>query len=178
MRRDKKPRGKGSTRLERYYLYVILLFLLGSLFFNFFENKRLVRVKLCMKDKQSGKLVIQKRTIPQTSTTEEKIYWILRELASGPVDNKYEKILDPNIEIKNVIVRQSTAYVSFNRSFVDSLYENSSYALCSVTHSILLNIRELDGIKILIDGIEPVSNLSNLSSFKINRRSIENGRGS
>ncbi len=157
--------------LRRYYLYVILFFFIGSIFMSFFNFRKMNLVKLYVKDKQTDGLVLQKVFIPKASSLNEKIFWILKELISGPINNKYERILDPNIEIKKVIIKRNIAYISFDWMLIDSLYKNPSLVISSIVNSVLLNNREIEGVKILIEDIEPVSTFCNISLQKTFKKS-------
>ncbi len=156
----------GKRKIMRYYFMVIIIFFIVSCVLSLFNVKKMVTVKLFLKDRNSGNLVIQRSLIPKTSSLNEKVFWILKELISGPIHNNYERIFDPNIEVKEVIVKKNTAYISFDWKVIDSLYENPSLAVYAIVNSILLNIRELEEIKILIEGIEPVSTFCDISLEK------------
>jgi len=82
----------------------------------------------------------------------------MRELIAGPVDSRYERTVDPQVAVKEIIVQSTTAYISLDWGFVDSLSKNPKLAVQSIVSSVLRNIRELDDVRILIDGIEPVNN--------------------
>ena len=59
--------------------------------------------------------------------------------------------------------KKNIAYVSFNWKIIDSLHKNPAFVISSIVNSILMNIREIEGVKILIEDIEPVSTLGNIS---------------
>jgi hypothetical protein len=67
------------------------------------------------------------------------------------------------MEINEVIVQGRVAYVSLDWGFVDSLSFNPSLTIQSVVKSILHNVRGLDDVRILIDGVEPVNAFYGLS---------------
>jgi hypothetical protein len=152
---------KKTVRL--YYIIAVTLFFIFSCAMSLIEIRKMETVKLFLKERKSESLVIQKSSIPQTNSLNDKIYWILKELISGPIQNNYERIFDPNIEVMDIIVKRNTAYISFDWTFIDSLYKNPSLAIDSIVDSILLNVRELSEVKILIEGIEPVSTFCNIS---------------
>jgi hypothetical protein len=120
-------------------------------------------VKLLLKDQNTGDLVVHRSYIPRSSSINEDVFWIIKELISGPFNNKYESMFDPNIEVKDIIIKRNTAYISFDWGMIESLYENPSLAVRSIVDSILLNNRELEEVKILIEGVEPVSTFSEIS---------------
>jgi hypothetical protein len=128
-----------------------------------FDEKKMVSVKLFLKERNSDTLVTHKSLIPKTNSINEKIFWILKELISGPIGNNYERMFDPNIEVKEIIIKRNTAYISFDWTFINSLYDNPSLVIHSIVNSVLINIRELKEIKILIEGIEPVSTFCDIS---------------
>ncbi len=150
-------------RIRLYYIMAVALFFIFSCVMSLISTRNMVTVKLLLKERKSENLVVQKSSIPQTSSLNDRIYWILKELISGPIQNNYERIFDPNIEVKEIIVKRNTAYISFDWTFIDSLYKNPSLAIDSIVDSILMNVHELKEVKILIEGIEPVSTFCNLS---------------
>jgi len=150
-------------RIRLYYIGAAALFFLFSCVLSLISTRSMETVKLLLKDRKSESLVVQKSSIPQTSSMNDKIYWILKELISGPIQNNYERIFDPNIEVKEIIVKRDTAYISFDWTFINSLYKNPSLAIDSIVDSILMNVRDLKEVKILIEGIEPVSTFCNVS---------------
>jgi hypothetical protein len=158
---------------KKYYLTIILIFFLGSLFLSVQNSRKNNRVKLLMKDKHSQYLVLQKTFIPRTTSLNEKIFWILKELISGPISDRYERVFDPDIEIQRIIIRRNTAYVSFNWKIIDSLYKNPALAVSAIVDSILINIREIDKVKILIEDIEPVSTMGNIALNGTFRESLK-----
>lgn len=153
-------------KIRNYYLIAVVTFFIGSSLLSLTGTKKMQTVKLFLKDRHTGDLVIQRHPIPKTSSQNEEIFWILKELISGPNSNQFERIFDPNIEVKKIIIKKNIAYISFDWKFIDSLYENPSLAIRSIVNSILFNIRGLEEVKILIEGIEPVSTFCNISMQK------------
>ncbi|UCB46143.1 MAG: GerMN domain-containing protein [Spirochaetota bacterium] len=148
---------------RKYYFIVIVIFFLGTLFMSIQNSRKVHTVRLLMKERQSQYLVVKKVCIPRSSSSNDKIFWILKELISGPISNQYERVLDPDIEIQRIVIRKNIAYVSFNWKIIDSLHKNPAFVISSIVNSILMNIREIEGVKILIEDIEPVSTLGNIS---------------
>jgi hypothetical protein len=148
---------------RKYYLIVIVIFFLGTLFMSIQNSRKMHTVRLLMKERQSQYLVLQKAYIPRTSSLNDKIFWILKELISGPIGNQYERVLDPDIEIQRIVIRKNIAYVSFNWQIINSLHKNPAFVISCIVNSILINIKEIEGVKILIEDIEPVSTLGNIS---------------
>lgn len=149
--------------LRRVLCAAILFFFAGSLVFSVLGLRKTKSAKIFVKDKGSQHLVLQKVVIPKANSENERVFWILKELISGPTGDRYERILDPNIEIRRVIVRKDIAYVSFDWKLIDSLYMNPALVVRAITSSIMLNIRRIEGVKILVEDIEPVSTLGNVS---------------
>jgi hypothetical protein len=151
------------NKIRRYYILVLIVFFVGSAVLSLLSTKSRRTVKLLLKDRETESLVIERALIPKTSSANEKIGWILKELISGPIKNEHERVFDPNIEVKNIIIKSTTAYISFDWSFIESLYENPSLAVRSIVNSILMNLKELKEVKILIEGIEPISTFCDVS---------------
>jgi len=149
--------------LKRVLFAAILFFFAGSLVFSVLSLRKTKSVKIFVKDKGSQHLVLQKVVIPKANSENERVFWILKELISGPTGDRYERILDPNIEIRRVIVRRDIAYVSFDWKLIDSLYMNPALVVRAITSSIMLNVRRIEGVKILVEDIEPVSTLGGVS---------------
>ena len=150
-------------KIRKYYLIVVVVFFIGACLLSLTGARKMQTVKLFLKDRHTGNLVIQRHLIPKTSSLNEEIFWILMELISGPNSIRFDRIFDPNIEVKKIIVKKNIVYISFDWSVIESLYDNPSLAIRSIVNSILFNIRELKEVKILIEGIEPVSTFCNIS---------------
>ena len=155
-----------DNKRKRYYLFFITAFFICAVALNLAGARKMRRVKLFLKDQKTGDLVIHRSYIPRSNSTNENVLWIIKELISGPFNNQYESMFDPNIEVKDVIIKSNVVYISFDWSMIESFYENPSLAVRSIVDSILLNIRELEEVKILIEGIEPVSTFSEISLQK------------
>lgn len=155
-----------KEKIKWYYLSAIVVFLIASATITIVNEKKMVTVKLFLKDKESGKLVVQRSLIPKTESINERIFWILKELISGPIQSQYERILDPNIEVKEIIIKRKTAYLSFNWMLINSLHKNSTLVLDSIVKSVLMNVKELDEVKILVEGVEPVGTFFSISLEK------------
>jgi hypothetical protein len=157
--------GKGN-RTALLYMAGILAFCVVAGGFSLFSERKSEGIKLYVKNRANGRLELQKSFIPKTGTVNEKVYWILKELVSGPVKSEYVRLLDPNIEIEEVIVRNRTVYVSFDWLLIDSLHENPGQVLNAIVQSMLMNVKELDEVKILVEGIEPISTFCGVSLQK------------
>jgi hypothetical protein len=153
-----------ERKIQWFYIISILALFFLAIVASLFGERKMVHVKLYVKDRSTGELVLQKALIPATSSVNEKVYWILKELISGPVKSEYERILDPNIEIEKVIVEDRTVYVSFDWRLIDSLHGNPRPILDAIVKTVLMNVRELDHVKILVEGIEPVSTFCDVQS--------------
>ncbi|MFW6137636.1 MAG: GerMN domain-containing protein [Spirochaetota bacterium] len=147
--------------LQKYILYALVGFFVFSLVLSFANSRQKKRVKLFFKSNKSNQLVVQHTLIPQGKSVNEKVFWILKELISGPVDPQFERIFDPTIEIQQIVVDQGIVYISFGWKLINSLHRYPSLAMGSIVDSILLNISNLDGVKILVEGIEPVNTFNN-----------------
>jgi spore germination protein GerM len=146
--------------LRRCFLIAVSAFFIAGLFVQLKDIKSNEKVKIYVKDSRTGKLVIHRTKIPRTESNDEKLFWVLKELISGPTSNHYERLFSPDIEIQNIVIRGGIAYISFGWNLIDSLQKEPVLALRSITKSVFTNIRGLKGIKILIEGIEPVSTYS------------------
>ena len=155
-----------DNKRKRYYLFFITAFFICSIALNLAGSRKMQTVKLFLKDQNTGDIVIHRSYIPRSNSTNEYVFWIIKELISGPFNNQYESMFNPNTEVKDVIIMSNVAYIFFDWSMIESFYENPSLAVRSIVGSILLNIRELKEVKILIEGIEPVSTFSDISFQK------------
>jgi len=154
---------------SRCFLVLLTLFFLISIFYQIMSTKATKRARIYVKDRQTGELVSEKVIIPNTMDQTETLFWVLKELVSGPAGGEYERIFNPNIEIQKVIIREKIAYVSFGWNLVESLHAEPKLVIQSIVNSALANIRGLKGVKILIEGVEPVStfcSISLLNTFK------------
>jgi spore germination protein GerM len=149
--------------LKRYFLVLLILFLSVSLFFNFYSKRSTSKIKILVKDRASQRLVMARVNIPNTESPNERISWVLKELISGPTQNQYEAMFNPNTDVQKVIIREGVAYVYFGWMLVESLQDEPVLALRAIVNSVFLNHKEIDGVKILIEGIEPVCTFSTIS---------------
>jgi hypothetical protein len=131
------------------------------------------KVKIYVKDKRTQRLVIQKTWIPNTATLNEKVFWVTKELMSGPAGSNYERVFNPDTDVQKVIIKEGVAYISFGWMLTESLQKEPVLAVRAIVNSVLLNIREIEGVKILIEGIEPVSSYSNISLYVTFRKPLE-----
>jgi hypothetical protein len=143
--------------IKRYFLFLLITFFSVSLFFNFYGNRSTAKIKILVKDRESQRLVMEKVNIPNTESPNERIFWVLKE------QSKYERLFNPDIDVQKVIIREGIAYVYFGWMLVESLQDEPVLALRAIVNSVFLNNRELDGVKILIEGIEPVCTFSSIS---------------
>lgn len=148
-----------------YFLVLMLLFL-GSVFLQATSARSTEKVRLYLKDRATGQLVAQRVVVPSTSDPREKLFWILKELISGPTGARYERIFSPDIDVQSIIIRKDTAYISFGWNLVESLHQHPSLAVAAIVNSVLLNMRGLEEVKILIEGVEPVSTFGDVSLLK------------
>ena len=158
--------------MKRYFIIALILFFVVAIFLNFYSTRSTQRIKIFVKDKQTQRLVTSKVQVPNTKTLNERVFWVLKELISGPTESRYERIFDPDIDVQKVIVREGIAYVSFGWMLTESLQKEPVMVVRAIVNSVLLNNRELDGVKILIEGIEPVCTFSNISLDETFRRLI------
>ena len=149
--------------IKRYFLFLLITFFSVSLFFNFYGNRSTEKIKILVKDRESQRLVMEKVNIPNTESPNERIFWVLKELISGPTQSQYERLFNPDTDVQKVIIREGIAYVYFGWMLVESLQDEPVLALRAIVNSVFLNNRELDGVKILIEGIEPVCTFSSIS---------------
>jgi hypothetical protein len=155
-----------NLNLQRCFFGILVLLFLASVLYQFSLTRSSRRVKLFVKDKQTGTLVTQRTLVPNTTSESERLLWILKELISGPTGNRYERILDPGIDVEKVIIKKNTAYVSFGWNLVDSLHDEPSLAIRAIVNSILVNMKSIKQVKILIEGIEPISTFCDISLLK------------
>ena len=145
--------------LRRVLFTAVLFFFAGSLLFSVLGLRKTKPAKIFVKDRGASRLVVQKVPRPKADSENERVFWILKELISGPTGDRYERILDPDIEIRRVIVKKDIAYVSFDWKLVESLYKDPALVVRAITNSITTNIRRIERVKILVEDVEPVSTL-------------------
>ena len=156
----------------RVFLILLTVFFLSGVFHQVMSTRATQKARIYVKDRQTGLLVSEKVIIPNTRDKNEKLFWVLRELISGPAGGAYERIFNPNIEIQKVIIRGKVAYISFGWNLVESLHAEPNLVIRSIVNSALANIRGLKGVKILIDGIEPVSTFGGISLLDTFRKPL------
>ena len=149
--------------VKRSFLILLVVFFAISLFFHFYSSRSTAKIKILVKDRESQLLVMKKVNVPNTESPNERIFWVLKELISGPTESQYERLFDPDTDVQKVIIREGVAYVSFGWILIESLQKEPVLALRAIVNSVFMNNRELEGVKILIEGIEPVCTFSSIS---------------
>jgi hypothetical protein len=149
--------------LKRCFFLLLIVFFSASLFFNFYSNRSTSKIKILVKDRASQRLVMERVNIPNTESPNERIFWVLKELISGPTQSQYERLFNPNTDVQKVIIKEGVAYVYFGWMLVESLQDEPVLALRAIVNTVFLNYKEIDGVKILIEGIEPVCTFSSIS---------------
>ncbi len=111
-----------DNKRKNYYLCFFTVFFICSIVLSLTGARKMRTVKLFVKDQDTGDLVIHRSYIPRSSSTNEDVFWIIKELISGPFSTQYESMFDPEIEVKEIIIKGSVAYISFDWSMIESFY--------------------------------------------------------
>ncbi len=150
-----------KNRLFFFCLLFISIFM--SVFIIFIYDKKYRKIDLYFIDSKTGKLEIKSEKIPKDISKIDQIKSILNELISGPSDVKYEPVFSPDVVVQFIALgTKDIVFLSFNWKFIESLYKNPLIKIEALVKTIIDNVRGIKGIKILVDGVEPISNFGSL----------------
>jgi len=169
---QKNDRDYNSSKLKRnkevIFLMTVIAIALSIVMVNYLLlDKKYLRVKLYIYNNKNGQFDFESRKILKSNSSEERVKDVLNELISGPVGENHERLFSPETIIQFVAIsKRDVVYISFDWSIVKSLRENPSKIIDSIVTSIKRNIRNIKGVKILIDGVESINTFNGIKLNK------------
>lgn len=155
---------------KRENIFIVLLAivsLISAVYITLKDEIKYTGVNLYFFNENTGKLEARREFIPKSRNKAEELKSILYELISGPSDERLESLFKPDVSVQFIAFgKGGEVFLSLNWAAVESLYRYPALAVESLVKSIMSNIKSVRAIKILIDGVEPVSTFGNI---KLNR---------
>ena len=154
---------KGMT-----FFLVIVIVSLSIVMINFLLiDKKYLKVKLYIYNNKNDRFDFEASIIPKGKNRIERIKDIVNELISGPVGENYERLFSPETTIQFVAMsKRGVVYISFNWNIVKALRKNPAKIIDSIVKSIKKNIKEVKGVKILVNGVESISTFNGIEMYK------------
>jgi len=156
----KKERGAGT-----FLFFLVIAIGLAALFFpkpegeqGLLFDKEKKKVKIFFVDKEEGLLISEERSILKGKKPVDEAREIIKELLSGPTCSWLQSAIPENVKLREVYIHKQIAYVDLSKDIVENHPGGSSAELCtiySITNSLTLNLPELLGVKILVEGKSP-----------------------
>lgn len=157
------PRDTDMKQQEELYnlnlrLYIILLsiFVLTLMLVVFLQNKKYVKIDIYLPEVGRAGFSREVRYIPKSGSRIEKIWWIMNELISGPLDSDNLRVFNPETEIKEIFIEKGIMYINFDWKIVETLQRNYFFATTSIKKTIAKNFSSVKEVRLLVDGVEPI----------------------
>jgi hypothetical protein len=127
---------------------------------NGLESARAVTVSLYYADNARFALLAEQRQLPRSENPVALGRTIIRELATGPLDKHRVRTLPKGDILKTFFIgSDKTAYVDLNPEMWTHHpggVQADMLAIYSIVNSLVLNMAEIDAVKILSAGREPI----------------------
>lgn len=133
------------------------------------EDKELRKtiVSLYFQDKQTKELVRESRLIDSKNLLKEPYKELINMLMAGPENENFEKCIPDGVKIIDISLSKGIVTINFSNEFVENSSDdkqkyNSIYSIVNT----LTELKEVSGIKIIIDGNEIDGFIENGLDFK------------
>jgi len=192
----KAKQKKKNTRI--FYLSLITLIGVGFLVFFFLSlfdyiyppaggkrapvatvvKKEKQKVKLYFSDHNERFLIPEDRYIPDVESSTDKIEKLVKALISGPGTADLVKTFPKKTSLRNVSIKNGTAYIDFDKELIDGHPGGSAsemLTIYSLTNSITINVPSVKKVQILVNGktLETIKGHIDTSlPFSVNRELI------
>jgi len=125
------------------------------------ETARIVTVSLYYADQTRFALLAEQRQLPRSENPVALGRTIIRELAAGPIDKQRRRTLPKGAILKTFFIdADKTAYVDLNPEMWTQHpggVQADMLAIYSIVNSLVLNMAEIDAVRILSPGWESTS---------------------
>lgn len=113
-------------------------------------------VTLYFMDKETSKLEPEARQIDARSLLENPYQVLINLLIEGPKNEQLLKVIPEGTKLNNVEIKDGVVYIDFSEEFIkeQALGENQENILINSILKTLVELSEVNGVKILIDGVE------------------------
>jgi len=169
---EKISQNSGFKRIKKkrefVFFTLMLVITISLIMMNFLlPEKKYLKIKLYIYNSKNNQFDFESRLIPKSKNKVEKIKDVVNELIYGPVTNGYERLLSPDTIIQFVALsKKNIVYISFNWDIIKSIRKNPAKVITSIVTSIKKNIKEVNGVKILVDGVESINTFNGINLYK------------
>ncbi len=164
---------KKKINMRRFFLSIMILVAVGFLVFFFVSlfdqiyppttgktvakaKKEKQKVQLYFSDSNERFLVAEKRYIPREKAIADQAGELVTALIGGP-HTDLVRTFPEGVEIKDITVKNETAYVNFGKN-LSTLHPGGSASemmtIYSLTNTLVENIRGIKKVKMLVEGKE------------------------
>ena len=134
------------------------------------EQERKTIIKLYFKDKETGELREEFRTIDVKLLASNPYEKLIRMLIEGPKSEHLQKIIPEGTKINSIKIECNTVYVDLSKEFIDNHVEgieNERKTIYSIVNT-LTELNEVTFVRILIEGQENLEFKDGCMNFKEN----------
>ena len=147
---------------ERVSLFLgglLLLFFLISFVLFLFNGMKESEKVFFFPDMISGQIKGETRELPARKNLEKAVEIYVRDLALGPMNLNFARLLPQSTTVNSVLLRKGVLYLDFSKHFL--LAEEGEVPLSfgeiidNVKRSVMFNFKQIKEVKITINGQEP-----------------------
>ncbi|MBU1262884.1 GerMN domain-containing protein [bacterium] len=156
---------KGREKRVGILFFLVVIIGLAVLFFPKPEGERGLlfdkekkKVKIFFVDKEEGLLVSEERSITKSKKVVDETREIIKELLTGPTCSWLQSAIPEAVKLREVYIYKQIAYIDLSKEVAENHPGGSQAELCtiySIVNSLCLNLPELSGVKILVEGKSP-----------------------
>lgn len=132
------------------------------------EQLRQTMIALYFRNKDTGTLVPEARSIDVKELTKEPYQTLLNLLLEGPKDEKLEPTIPEGTKVNKVELKGNVLWIDFSKEFIDN-HKNGAEAESHTVYSIvntMTQLNEVSFVKIVVDGKEDSAFSDNALSLK------------
>lgn len=120
------------------------------------EQLRQTIVTVYFQNKETNKLMPEARQIDVSLLVKNPYEYLISQLLENPKSEKLARIIPEGTKLNKAELRKDILYVDFSKEFIENCpegKENEEMIIKSIV-STLTELNEVNGVKILIDGME------------------------
>lgn len=118
------------------------------------EQSRQTKVLLYFENIENGQLEIETKIIDANLLIENPEKKLIEYLIKGPQNDKLKKLIPDGTILNDVKIENGCAIINFSNEFLDYENEENKLKIINSIVNTLTNLKEINSIKILINGKE------------------------
>ena len=118
------------------------------------EQSRQTKVLLYFENIENGQLEIETKIIDANLLIENPEKKLIEYLIKGPQNNKLKKLIPDGTILNDVKIENGCAIINFSNEFLNYENEENKLKIINSIVNTLTNLKEINSIKILINGKE------------------------